>query len=129
VHTDVSGSAERGRTALANLRTAEVWIQETVSDLESLADDVRKNTEHIAPDIVQQNWVTLIQYQKGVQAQIEGKSEEMKTLVNGPVFASQLLREQVAILAKSVVFLAAVLIIGVVILAAILTSFCNTQLI
>lgn len=62
MHILVSGFPLRLLTLhsdLADLRTAKNWIRETVSDLESLVDDVSKSTEHLVPDIVQQNWKIL----------------------------------------------------------------------
>jgi predicted oxidoreductase len=98
-------------SALADLHTAENWIRDTVSDLESLADDVSKSTEHIVSDIVRQNWRILIQYQRDAQAQMTREAKEIKALTNGCIVTSQLLGAGVANLATSVAFLTAILAI------------------
>lgn len=90
-------------SALADLHTAEDWIRETVRDLERLADDLSKSTQRTAPDVVQQNWETLIQYQRDVRAQMKEKAEGIKALIKDWIVTSRL--EVVATLVSIVVFL------------------------
>lgn len=99
---------------MANLDTADVWIQETVTDLESLAEDARESIGHITPDIVEQNWKNLIQYQKEVQAQMKRKSERMRTGFTGLSPTSHGVK--VSIFRSIVALIAVLFAIGVAIL-------------
>jgi len=93
-------------SALADLRTAEDWIHGTVDDLESLTKDVSCRIEHVAPEIVQLNWKTLISYQGDIQKrfvkQIKEKTEEINTLINGLIFTNQLIIKLLALSSSSV---------------------------